>query len=113
MRINWSKREGGRTAWTGDDHAMCVKLLHLIRLDSEWGRIDGTAPLTRELLGDPPYAAEVFDRWWTLERFGGFDVDFDEEADEIDAAEYRNLAEPARLLPRLWLADRLARESPG
>jgi hypothetical protein len=65
-RVCISSDEGGRTAWTSDDHTLKVKLLFLASL----GELD---PLRTEkgfeaLFGDAARNEAFFDRWWNIER---------------------------------------------
>ncbi|MGH9844021.1 MAG: hypothetical protein ACREEM_35250, partial [Blastocatellia bacterium] len=67
--LMWSKKEGGRTAWTEEDYIAQVKLLFLLDLWSEYVVHVGEDPslklLLEEIIGRPPFNEELFDRWWT------------------------------------------------
>lgn len=66
--IIWSTAKPGTGyAWTPEETANSHKLLflaHLITIVQK--AIPPTQQLVQELLGDPPYSAETFDRWWLL-----------------------------------------------
>jgi hypothetical protein len=102
----WSKQEGGRTAWTPAEHSTCVKLLFITNFARNYGSGERSARLTHDLLGAPPFGEEVFDRWWTLERFGGADEDFDAIAMALTPADYDRLDPGGSARVSTWIRSR-------
>jgi hypothetical protein len=104
----WTKKEGGRTAWTDDDYVAQVKLLFLLNLWSDYvvgaGEDQSLKTFLQEAMGEPPFGEEVFDRWWTVERFDGADESFEEAEERLTLAHPHLLANS--VLPRVeaWLS---------
>lgn len=85
--LMWSKKEGGRTAWTEEDYIAQVKLLFLLNLWSEYVVHVGEDPILKlfleEIIGRPPFNQELFDRWWTVERYEGVDESFEDVVERL------------------------------
>ncbi len=106
--VLWSRGEGGRTAsgpaeWTED-----FKLTYLLGLQMDYL---GQAPeneqqrefqaLLQDLLGPAPWGVEVFDRWWTVERFDGVNEDADEIVERASLEDVQKLKGPEPWMERL------------
>jgi hypothetical protein len=61
-------REGGRSFWTTDDHAIKVKLLFLTRL-REYSPLASDEDAMR-ILESPRISVGLFDKWWVIRPFG-------------------------------------------
>jgi hypothetical protein len=104
----WTKREGGLTIDTEEDYIAQVKVLFLINLWSEYvigaGEDKSLKLFLEEIMGPPPFTKELFDRWWTVERFEGYDESFEEIAERL-GAEHMHLAAKSDLpLVEYWMS---------
>ena len=81
----WSRDEGGRTAWEAADYESVVKMIFLAHWISFAAETPASeyAGIVGELMGPAPHDFQVFDRWWSLERFAGEPEDADEIVSEL------------------------------
>lgn len=63
------------------------------------------------ILGGPPFDDELFDRWWSVERFDGVDESFEEVEHRLSVEQSHLLATSP--LPRVeaWLSDLAKQEA--
>lgn len=103
----WTKQEGGITVSTENDYIAEVKLMYLLNLWSEYvlnvGEDKSLKLFLEEIMGHPPFNKELFDRWWTVERFEGFDESFEEIAERLGAENLHLAAKSDLPLVEYWM----------
>lgn len=68
----WVVGTGGYGAPRPEEHAVGIKLFYLARFRSILieQNLEGHIEILEQMMGQPPFHEAVFDRWWTLERYG-------------------------------------------
>jgi hypothetical protein len=66
----WVLGTGGYGAPLPNEHALGVKLFARIRSAVISQNMKNYEELLDKLMGQPPFHEAIFDRWWTLEKFG-------------------------------------------
>lgn len=99
--IVWTKKEGGRTAWTHNDYIIQVKLLFLANLLSE---VKGSRlePFILEIVGNKSLTVEIFDKWWRVERFTADDT-FESIEEELKVEYLKLIAKTNDPMIDSWL----------
>lgn len=103
----WAKSEGGRTISSAHDHETHVKLLFLGNLVLTYIRGNPAeteiAKIVSDLLGEPPFGAVCFDRWWELQRF-----EVEETCEMVErhlTTDELNLLQTDSPLVQAWLSE--------
>jgi hypothetical protein len=68
----WTVGTGGYGAPRPEEHAIGIKLYYLARFRSILieQNLENHAEILEKMMGQPPFHEAIFDRWWTLERYG-------------------------------------------
>jgi len=69
LPVLWVNRQGGRTVLDRSDYARALKKLFVLYVR----RLMADAGISGNPLGELSPAEEVFDEWWELETFDGYD----------------------------------------
>lgn len=107
----WITEEGGITAKGPAQWTEQLKLTYLLGLQSDYlsprpgdAEAERLNVVLRAALGAGPWGADVFDRWWTVERFGGLDQKTEMVLDQASAEDIRQLTGADAW--RKWLIER-------
>ena len=104
----WSRSYGGcHSTETLNDVEETVKLLFLAKLTTVYldAREAGT------LLGGESISTKLFDRWWSIEAFDGFDEEAEEVAAKLPAEILRQLAGTDNECVSKWFLGMTVRRS--
>ena len=95
----WSCGEGGRTVWGTEEYEAKVKLLFVANLVSEYSH-DADF---HQLFDDLTVSVEVFDTWWSLERYT-VDETCETIESQLSPAVVNSIVEPSVPLVDKWVS---------